>query len=291
MKKTNLILLLFCFSFSAFSQKDYEVNGKTYQLKTEIEGTINLLWNTIDGNFRYFIEKDNEIVELTNTKDSKNAYKQEYLQTLKSFTNASNIDSKIVKLTLPSLRNYINNYNASVDSGYTYTKDNLKIKSRLGFFGGITNNPFIDNPDNNTTPLFGVELELFDDNLAKRHAAFLQITHVLESDELDYSTTEIALGYRFKFITANTFNMHANLKLATLSFSNSTYSYVDEGETITKDKSATSFDAPVIFGLGADIRISDNGFITFYYNELFSVSLENQGNFSTNLALGYKFNI
>lgn len=293
MKKIYLILLLFCFSFSAFSQKDYTVNGKTYQLKTEVEGNLDLLWNTIDGKYRYFVEKDNSIIELINSKSSSNDYQEEYISTLKEFTGDSEINSKTVKLTLPSLKQFIHRYNASVDNKYSFTEDKIKLKSRLGVFGGITNNPFIENPDNKTTPLFGAELELYDDDLAKRHAAFLQLTHVLENDDLNFSTTEIALGYRFRFIYTDKFNMHANLKLVTLSFSNSTFSYVDEDtmETVTQDKSATSFDAPVIFGFGADFKIGDNGFITFYYNELFAISLDNQGNFSTNFALGYKFNL
>lgn len=293
MKKLSLILLLFCFYFNAFSQKEYKVNGETYELKTEVEGAVNLLWNTFDGKYRYFVEKDNKIEELTNTKDSNNNYKQEYLETLKLFTNDSSINAKNIKLTLHSLKNFINSYNASADSDYNYSENKLKVNTRLGVFGGITNNPFIENPDNKSTPFFGTELELYDDNLAKRHAAFLQLTHVLESDELDYSTTEIALGYRFRFINTDKFNMHANLKLVTLSFSNSSFTYVDEDtmETVTQDKSATSFDAPVIFGIGADFKVSDNGFITLYYNELFSVTLENQGNFSTNFAIGYKFNL
>ena len=83
--------------------------------------------------------------------------------------------------------------------------------------------------------------------------------------------------------------MHANLKLVTLSFSNSTTTLEEGGETV--EKSATSFDAPVIFGLGVDIKISETSFITLYYNELFALSLDNQGNFSTNIALGYKFNL
>lgn len=269
------------------------MNGETYELKTEVEGAVNLLWNTFDGKYRYFVEKDNKIEELTNTKDSNNNYKQEYLETLKLFTNDSSINAKNIKLTLHSLKNFINSYNASADSDYNYSENKLKVNTRLGVFGGITNNPFIENPDNKSTPFFGTELELYDDNLAKRHAAFLQLTHVLESDELDYSTTEIALGYRFRFINTDKFNMHANLKLVTLSFSNSSFTYVDEDtmETVTQDKSATSFDAPVIFGIGADFKVSDNGFITLYYNELFSVTLENQGNFSTNFAIGYKFNL
>ncbi len=191
MKKLGLILLLFCTFSGAFSQKDYTVNDKTYQLKTEVDGTIDLLWNIIDGNYRYFIAKDDKIEELTNTKSVNGSYQQEYINTLQQLTGKSDINSKELKLTLPSLRNFINSYNASVDSNYAISENKIKMKSRLGFFGGITNNPFIENPDNVTTPLFGAELELFDDNIAKRHAAFFQLTHVLESDGLKFSTTEI----------------------------------------------------------------------------------------------------
>ncbi len=289
MKRISLILLLISISFSAFSQKDYTVNGESYKLKTEVEGSLNLLWNIVDGNYRYFIENDNKIEELVNTKNTSGSYQEEYITSLKQFTGSTDINAKSVKLTLPSLRNFINGYNATQDENYSFSENKLKVNTRLGLFGGITNNPFVDNPDNSTTPLFGAELELYDDDKAKRHAAFLQLTHVLENDDINYSVTELALGYRFRFIYSKNFNLHANLKLVTLSFSNSTTTPEEGGEPI--DKSATSFDAPVIFGLGADIKISENGFITLYYNELFALSLDNQGNFSTNLAIGYKFNL
>ena len=296
MKRISLILLLISISFSSFSQKDYTVNGETYNLKTEVDGSLNLLWNIIDGNYRYFVEKDNNIEELVNTKSTSGSYQEEYITSLKQFTGITNFNSKSVKLTLPGLRSFINGYNASVDSNYAYSEDKIKLKSRLGFFVGISNNPFVENTENETTPSFGAELELYDDNIAKRHASFLQLTHITEktlldkdNDSNDYSITEIALGYRFRFIYTEKFNMHANLKLVTLSFLNSTTTLEEGGEPL--DKSATSFDAPVIFGLGADIKISENSFITLYYNELFALSLDNQGNFSTNLAMGYKFNL
>lgn len=293
MKKLGLIVFLCCTVSVSFSQKEYKVDGESFQLKTEVEGSIDLLWNVIDGNYRYFVEKDGEIEELTNTKNNSGSFQEEYLITLKELTGNSEVNSKSVKLILPSLRDFVNQYNASADPNYVITQYKIELKSRLGLFAGVTNNPFIENPDNLTTPLFGAELELYDDNIAKRHATFLQLTHILENDELKYSTTEIALGYRFRFIYSEKFNMHANLKLVTLSFSNSTVTYVDEDtmEEFTEDKSATSFDAPVIFGIGADLKISDNSFITFYYNELFALSLDNQGNFSTNIALGYKFKL
>ncbi len=289
MIRISLILLFISISFSAFSQKDYTVNGETYSLKTDVEGSLNLLWNIVDDNFRYFVENDNKIEELVNTKNRSGSYQEEYITSLKKLTGSTDINAKSVKLTLPSLRNFINGYNATQDKNYSFSENKLKVNTRLGLFGGITNNPFVENPDNSTTPLFGAELELYDNDKAKRHAAFLQLTHELENKDINYSVTELALGYRFRFIYSKKINLHANLKLVTLSFSNSTTTPEEGSEPI--DKSATSFDAPVIFGLGVDIKISENSFITMYYNELFALSLDNQGNFSTNLAIGYKFNL
>ena len=277
MKRISLILLLISISFSAFSQKDYTVNGETYTLKTEVKGSLNLLWNIVDWNYRYFVENDNKIEELINTKDTSGSYQEEYITSLKQFTGSTNVNPKSVKLTLPSLRDFINGYNATQDENYSFSENKLKVNTRLGLFGGITNNPFVENTENKTTPLFGIELELFDDNKAERHALFVQLTHITEKTLLDeenepndYPTTEFALGYRFRFIYTNKFNMHANLKLVTIN---------------------SEFYAPVIFGLGADIKISENSFITLYYNELFALYLDNKGNFSTNLAIGYKFNL
>ncbi|MBT8393793.1 MAG: hypothetical protein HKO81_01015 [Flavobacteriaceae bacterium] len=277
MRKISLILLLISIGFSAFSQKDYTVNGESYQLKTEVEGSLNLLWNIIDGNFRYFIENDNAIEELVNTKNTSGSYQEEYIRSLKQFTGNTNINSKSVKLTLPGLRSFINEYNASQDKTYSFSENKLKLNTRLGLFGGITNNPFVENTENLKAPLFGAELEIYDENKAKRHALFAQLTHVVEKTLLnkenepnDYSATEFSIGYRYRFIYTNTFNMHANLKLVTYN---------------------VEFDAPVIFGLGADIKICNASYITLYYNELFALSLDNQGNFSTNLAIGYKFNL
>ena len=66
----------------------------------------------------------------------------------------------------------------------------------------------------------------------------------------------------------------------------------DQGGTlVTEDVSDTAFDVPFIFGIGADIRVGDRSFITLTYDELFAISLDNQGNFSTNISIGYKFEL
>ena len=106
MKKIFIIILL-CFVFqSNYGQENYTIDGETIELKTEIEGKLDLLWNIIDGEYRYFVRTDDgTITELKNTKDDDNNYQEEYKSTLNNLTNGKSADK--LKLTLYDLRNYI----------------------------------------------------------------------------------------------------------------------------------------------------------------------------------------
>ena len=273
-------LLCFLLSFSFIeAQETYMVDGERIVLKNEVDGKLDLLWNIIDGKYRYFVRTEtNTIVELKNTKiDGK--FQEEYKALLNELTDET-MSTKRLNLTLFSLKEFIDSYNGSVDSAYQSTAVRNKLQFRLGAFGGITNSPFITNPDNLTTPLFGAELEVLDIDQISRHAVFLQLKHVVEQDELQYSTTELALGYRFRFINKAAFSLYGNVKFATLNFSNATVVTEDNGMTTTQDFNETAFDVPFIFGVGADIRVTENSYITLAYNELFALLLDNQGNFS-----------
>lgn len=280
--------MLFCLAFQLnYSQETYTVNGETLELKTEIDGKLDLLWNVIDGKYRYFVKtEDGSITELKNTKDDNNDYQEEYKSTLSSLTNGNSTDK--LKLTLYSLRNYIDSYNASVDTSYTSTSTESNVQFRLGFSGGITNNPFVGNPDNTKTPLIGAELEIYEANVLPRHSGFLQARHAFENDDFKYSTSELSLGYRFRFINKETFSIYGQVKFATVNFSN--FTFLDEND-MEVDSNETSFDIPFIFGIGSDIKVGDNSYITIIYGELFAAFLDNQGNFSTDIAVGYKFNL
>ncbi|WP_299272991.1 hypothetical protein [uncultured Psychroserpens sp.] len=284
-----LVCLLFSFSF-AEAQETFIVNDEQLVLKNEVDGKLDLLWNIIDGKYRYFVRTEgNKIIELKNTKkDGK--FQQEYKALLNELTDAS-MDTKRLNLTLFSLKEFIDEYNGSVDSSYQSTVVRNKLLFRLGLFGGITNSPFVTNPDNLTTPFFGGELEVLDVNQISRHAVFLQLKHVLEQDELQYSTTELALGYRFRFINKAKFSLYGNVKFATLNFSKAVVVTDNNGTITTEEFNETAFDVPFIFGVGADIRITENSFITLAYNELFAILLDNQGNFSQDFSIGYKFNL
>ncbi|OUR94612.1 hypothetical protein A9Q87_02960 [Flavobacteriales bacterium 34_180_T64] len=292
--KKLIIVLCVILSFTSLNAQDtYTVNGETLELKTEVNGKLDLLWNIIEGKYRYFVRtSDATITELVNTKNAQNKYQEEYKTTLENLTKNSNLSTKKLNLTLYSLKGFIDDYNGSVDVNYQSSVTKSVVKLRLAGFGGVTNNPFVKNPDNKKVAQFGIELEVQESNINSRHAIFLQLKHVTESDFGKYSTTEVGLGYRFRIVNTKAFSLYANMKFATVNFSKSTINYFNESDVlITEDLSEAAFDVPFIFGVGADIRITKNSFITLGFNELFALLIDNQGNFPTDFTIGYKFNL
>lgn len=287
MKKILLLLLLFLTFQVNYSQENFTVNGETLSLKTEVEGTLDLLWTSDGGDYRYFIKTENgSITELKNTKDENKTYLEEYKSTLSTITNGLATDQ--LKFRLFDLKAFINSYNMTADSNYNSVVKTAKIGLRLGAFGGLTNNPFVDNPQNKKVLLIGGELEIFEANLLPRHSGFIQARHTFDADEFNYSTNEVALGYRYRIINQSKFSIYGQLKLATLNLSSSSFPDANGNQ---KSISDTSFDVPFIFGIGSDIKIGNNSYITIVYGELFGIFLDNQGNFSTDISVGYKINL
>ena len=289
MKKLLLFICL-CVGFSAFAQKNYTVNGESLELKTEVDGSLDLLWTITNQQYRYFIRtEDDTIKELLNTKDGK-SYQEEYKAVLTSLTGQS---AENVNLTLPSLKGFIDAYNISKDSNYQTQNERIKLSTHLGAFAGMTNSPFIDNPENSIVPYFGAELEFFSENKLPKHAGFFSLRHQLSSDDFDFSSTQLAIGYRFRFINYQAFKLYGNLKIATFSLSKYEITYEDSenpGNFITENESNYTLEAPFIFGLGADIKLG-NGYLTLIYQEIFAAFLDLQGNFPVDFSLGYKFNL
>lgn len=292
MKHFFLIALCLSFTLSGFSQDTYTVNGESYELKTEVSGTLDLLWNVIDKQYRYFIKKGDVIIELKNTKSENKDYQEEYKATLKELTTDATFSTEKLKFTLPSLKDFVNEYNASQDPNYVIEQHRFKLQTRIGVLGGTSNVPFVDNPNNETLSMFFGEVEFFDGANAKRHSIYIRAKHIAEKETFKYGTTQIGLGYRFKIIKSNAFNFYTNVTFTTLNFTTATFSEVDQLQQVTtRDESATNFDLPFIFGVGLDLKLTKGLYFTVDYDELFAVFLDNQGNTSKHLALGVKFDL
>lgn len=291
MKRFFLIIGVLLMFIQLKAQETYNVNGQDLVLKTEVEGELDLLWNIIDNQYRYFVQtSDGNIIELTNTKDANNNYQEEYKTVLAELTSGSTFDMKKLSLTLFELRDFLDKYNKTKDSNYTSTATFDKLQIRAAIFGGITNHPFVDNPENIKTALIGAELEIFGTSDIPRHSGYIQLRNTFENDDFEFKTTQISLGYRLRFIKAKSISIFGNFTFATLSFTSAQVPDLNNLPAMVKE-SATSFDVPLIFGLGADIRIAEGHFITLGYNELFALLIDNQGNFPVDFTIGYRFNL
>ena len=291
MKKFLVVISLFFLPFISISQESYSIKGETLQLKTEVSGNISLLWNIIEGKYRYFVKKDNTIIELTNTKNTNHKYQEQYKSELNRLTNNFGETDKL-NLTLPSLKNFVDAYNTTQDASYVASDKTAKLETNLLIHGGLTNHPFNNNPENASNAIFGVEIAFYNKSKLPKHALFLGINHALSSDEFDFSNTKFNLGYRFRFINKSNYNIYVNTTIAEYSFSKEIINYYNDNDMLIEDEiSGSSLQAPFSVGLGADIKLNSFSFLTLSYNELFALFVKNNGNFSTHLNIGYKITL
>ena len=274
------------------AQQQYTVDGQTYTLNTEVEGTLTLLWNTIDGEYRYFSKKGSDIEELKNTKQNGD-YQEEYKKVLEQQTSDAVVSTEKLNLTLPSLRSFFVEYNKLKDPNFSNVEESIDLQFRLGAFVGITNSVYTLNPTNEVQPIAGVDLELIDNVKLRRHSIVFRFKQTFESSKYKYSASQLSLNYRFKFIKTPKFDAFINCKFASLTFSQREIEYVIESNPpvlVTDNKSGSDFNAPVTFGLGADYKVG-NGYITFNYNDIVGLNVESNDEFPVDFTLGYKFNL
>ncbi|GEQ84521.1 hypothetical protein ULMS_00290 [Patiriisocius marinistellae] len=286
--------VLFLLVVSAvFAQKQYTIDGKQYKLNTEAEGTITLLWNTIEGEYRFFSQKGTAITELTNTY-SNGDYNEEYKVVLQQQTGWDASRVKDTKLTLGSLRNFFNSYNAGEDTNYSYNEP-IKLQHRLGAFVGVNNAAYTANPTNASHTALGIEYEVLDPNKLKRHSLVFRFKQTLDADDHAYSASQVSFNYRFKFIKSETLDLFANIKVAEYSYIKNERTVITpvagnpgESTTVIVDTSGGTIDAIGGLGLGADYKLG-NGYLTLSLNDLVAVGLEKNDEFPLDVTLGYKF--
>jgi hypothetical protein len=291
MKLKTTILLVICLLTGFFSkvtaQEQYTIDGKTYILKQQTTGDLILLWTTQNGEYVYFIKKEETFYPLTNTK-SGGTFKEEYKKQLQTLTADKNLAVDNLKLTLADLTKFVNNYN-SLKSGVTQISPKT-LELRVGIFGGISNAIFTSNPTNQNLPTIGAELELIEKVKLKRHSIVLQFKQFIESGDYKYNASQFSLNYRFKFIKKEKIAVYVNTRFATFTASSLTQDIIEDDLLTTKKSTGSDFQAVALFGLGIDYALA-NGFITFGYNDIAGIGVDSNGEFPLDFTLGYKFNL
>lgn len=288
--KLFLLLWLLCSSAKIAAQQTFIIEGDTLQLQREVKGSLSLFWNQEDTKYRYFVQKENRMVEL---RDSLINGKLQYREQLAKLTSDTEIRTDDVKFLLYSLKHFVNSYNALVQEDYEFNEASTNIKQRLGLFVGLSNNKYTENPENIISPIVGLEYEFYDPNLAPRHSAFLQLRQSFKREEYRYSSTQLSINYRFKALYFKGWDLHIDTELATFLYSEDKVRIKDDsGEVVAiKDDSGFSFTAPFSFGIGSDIRITDNSFISVGYNDIFAIALDGNDSFPVDFTVGLKYNL
>jgi len=135
----------------------------------------------------------------------------------------------------------------------------------------------------------GIDFEIFDTTKFRKHAILFQFRQLFGNNDFDINSSQLSLNYRFKFIKTNSVEFFINTKIADLVIIDGDIEQtLSNGETIFS-KGATEFQAPVAFGLGADIALG-NGYLTLGVYDLIALNLEND-NFPIDFVAGYKFNL
>jgi len=292
------IVALFFFVTSLHAQQQYTVDGKEFTLNTEVDGKLTLLWNVIDGEYRYFSKKENDIRELKNTKvDGK--YQEEFKETLRGQTSNTSVDLSNAKFTRPGLSKLFVAYNKAIDPNFNHEDSSVKLQFRLGAFAGISNNVYSDNPDNDLAPVGGLDFEILDEIKLKRHSVVVRFRQAFKHGSTQFSS-QFSLNYRFKFVKSSKLDVFINTKFVAFSFSKREFMTVttdsdDNPITTISEESGGNFNAPAAFGLGADYAIG-NGYITFQYNDIVALGIDGKNDdgsthFPVDFTLGYKFNL
>ncbi|MAN58836.1 MAG: hypothetical protein CMC08_03250 [Flavobacteriaceae bacterium] len=292
MKLLLSLAVLFFVPLSLLSQNDFTINGTTYSLKTEVVGPISLHWNTFDGQYRYFAEKDGNFIELVNTRQQ-GKFQHDYRQALSDLTSDQTMDVSGVNLTLGSLGNFFEKYNTRVDPSYKIQRESVALTLRLGGFAGISNSIYTENLTNELLPVAGIELELLDEVKLRRHAMVLRFAQTFQNDAFQYSSSQFSLNYRFKFVKTPWLDIYANAKFVAYTYASRDGVERVDPDTLIVTETSTSggdFTSPASFGIGADIKLG-NGFLFLTYNDIVALGVDDNGEFPVDLSLGYKFNL
>lgn len=287
-----LVLVVLCMATSSYSQQTYTIDGQSYTLTKQVEGTLTLLWTTLEGEYRYFSQKGTDIRELKNTRVD-GEYQQEFKSVLDAQTSDVSMNLEKVVLTLPSLESFFHAYNKRKDPNYVVPTKSIALKTRLGGFAGLTNNIYFVNPDNTLLPQIGLEFEIIDEIMLKRHSFVFQFTQVFSSSDYDFTSSQVSLSYRFKFIKCDKIDVFVNTRIATYTYIDRSLdvgSLANENDVATLPSSGGELQGPLAFGLGADIALG-KGYLTLAYNDAVALVQDSNGEFPVNFTAGYKFNL
>lgn len=283
------VILIFCWS-GLQGQGIFVIEGDTLTLTAEVRGELSLFWNENTENPRFFARKGDQMLEL---KDSLSSGRPQYQIDLARIAGDQDDSVLDLEFSLASLGAFFRSYNEEVRQLRAEKESRRVFASRIGFFTGLSNNVYAENPDNVLAPLVGVEFEMFNPQFSWRHSAVLDLEQSFKQEGYRYTATQLSLSYRYRFLQLNRLQIYVDATLGRLLYERDEYQVLDEqGEVLAlRDDSEIKLQAPLSLGFGADYQVTQKGYITFGYNEVVSATLDSNGSFPIDITVGYRYQL
>lgn len=284
-----MLLFLLCAS-KMQAQGIFIIEGDTLQLKQEVRGNLSLFWDQREAGPRYFVQKSNRMLEL---KDSLVNGGFQYRSVLERLTSDKAFSAAGVEFTMASMTEFVRRYNIRAQEDRLTENQESNFSASLGFYTGLTNSVYSENPNNVLAPLIGAEFEMRNPSKAPRHSAVVELEQTFKRDDYRYTATQLSVNYRFRFLELGRFQFYAEASLLRLLYALDEREIVDDtGEVLAiRDDSQFKLQAPLSLGLGVDLKVTQNSYITFKYNEFASATLDSNGSFPLDFTVGYKYNL
>lgn len=283
------VVLLFFWS-GLQGQGIFVIEGDTLKLTAEVRGELSLCWDEGPERPRFFVRRGDRMLEL---KDSLHNGRAQYQMELERITRDQNPSLGDLEFSLASLGAFVRTYNENAQQQKTQKESQRVFASRIGFFTGLTNNVYADNPDNVLAPLIGLEFEMFNPQFSWRHSVVVDLEQSFKREGYRYTATQLSVGYRYRFVQINRLQFYLDATLGRLLYERDEYQEIDaHGQLLAmRDNSGFKLQAPLSLGIGADYQVTQKGYITFGYNEVVSATLESNGSFPIDITLGYRYQL
>ncbi len=281
--KNGLFLFLGLFNILLFTQittaqQNFEVlrADLTYIEK----GELNLLILETDKKLRFFVEKENELIELE---------EKTYIDQINRLTSDRDLNTLKLRYNLKSISRVIKDYNREKST----KKSPNQVGARLGFWGGQNNFiHFSSIGEGNENILFlGAELEAFGKDQFKRHSAVFQFRKSFPGEVVDLDLNEFMIGYRFNLINHKKFMFYLEAELINFSYYDLKYtSSSNDSQELIEESKRLELDTPLGFGAGIAIQIFRESYFTSGYSNIVQLNTV-RDDFPVDIRMRLKFNL
>ncbi len=286
----TLIVILSCLGTSiAQDVKTFSFEGKDIALTYEEKGELSLLAYYPESRYskndvRFFLEKNNELIELT---------QENYKENLMTYAANVDLDIMTLRYNIRDLSRIVRKYNGG-DNDYNEASG---LNARLGLLGGLgnfTEYTDLQNPTNANIPFLGAEVEVYSETQYLRSSGFFQVRHAFGNDDFELTQTEFVLGYRFKFINTSWFHLYGETELISLfnyklTYLDDTLEFFNEPTLITD--SGFQLGTPVTLGLGMAIKLFNETYLTLNYSNMLRLGEPTRSDFPVDVRAGIKFRL